>query len=37
MADAFGLQLGEEPLLHFSARQDVALWPIRRLDSGALR
>ncbi len=28
MADPFGLELGSDPLLHYSARQDVALWPI---------
>jgi uncharacterized protein YqjF (DUF2071 family) len=29
MALPFGLGLEDEPLLHFSARQDVALWPIQ--------
>jgi hypothetical protein len=29
MAAPFGIALEGEPLLHFSARQDVALWPIR--------
>lgn len=31
MAEPFGIELGAEPLLHFSARQDVALWPIREV------
>jgi len=29
MARPYGIVLEDEPLLHFSARQDVALWPIR--------
>jgi uncharacterized protein len=29
MAAPFGIALEGEPLLHFSARQDVALWPIQ--------
>jgi uncharacterized protein YqjF (DUF2071 family) len=29
MATPFGVAIEGEPLLHFSARQDVALWPIR--------
>jgi uncharacterized protein YqjF (DUF2071 family) len=33
MAMPFGLELREEPLLHFSPRQDVALWPLQRLGS----
>jgi uncharacterized protein YqjF (DUF2071 family) len=33
MAMPFGLLLEGDPLLHFSARQDVALWPIRPLDA----
>jgi uncharacterized protein len=37
MALPFGIQLGGEPLLHFSACQAVALWPIHRLDSKVLR
>jgi uncharacterized protein YqjF (DUF2071 family) len=37
MALPFGLELDGEPLLHFTDRQDVALWPIRRLDSPELR
>jgi uncharacterized protein YqjF (DUF2071 family) len=30
MAMPFGIELADEPLLHFSGRQDVALWPLRR-------
>jgi uncharacterized protein YqjF (DUF2071 family) len=29
MTAPYGIELPGEPLLHFSARQDVALWPIR--------
>jgi uncharacterized protein YqjF (DUF2071 family) len=30
MTSPFGIALENEPLLHFSARQDVALWPLSR-------
>ncbi|HKO37106.1 MAG TPA: DUF2071 domain-containing protein [Solirubrobacterales bacterium] len=29
MAMPFGIELGDEPLLHFSPRQDVVIWPLR--------
>jgi hypothetical protein len=29
MADQIGVRLEGEPLLHFSARQDTLLWPLR--------
>lgn len=29
MTRPYGIELGGEPLLHYSARQDVALWPLR--------
>ena len=32
MTAPLGLKLEGEPLLHFSTRQDAALWPIRRVD-----
>ncbi|HVY95919.1 MAG TPA: DUF2071 domain-containing protein [Solirubrobacterales bacterium] len=32
MARPFGIELEGEPLLHFSPRQDVALWPLRAVD-----
>jgi uncharacterized protein YqjF (DUF2071 family) len=32
MAMPFGIAIDGEPLLHFSARQDVALWPIRPVE-----
>jgi uncharacterized protein YqjF (DUF2071 family) len=34
MAAPFGIGLGEEPLLHFSARQDVVFWPIEPARAG---
>lgn len=37
MTTPFGFGVEGEPLLHFSARQDVALWPLHRLDSDVLR
>jgi len=30
MAMPFGIDLAGEPLLHFSARQDVAIWTLER-------
>ena len=33
MTAAFGIELGDRPLLHFSSRQDVALWPIAPIAS----
>jgi len=33
MAMPFDIAIEDEPLLHFSARQDVALWPIRPLEA----
>ena len=29
MADPFGIELEGEPLLHFSARQDTVIWPLK--------
>jgi hypothetical protein len=29
MADQIGVRLEGEPLLHFSARQDTLIWPLR--------
>ena len=34
MTRPYGIELPGEPLLHFSARQDVALWPIRSASEG---
>jgi len=34
MTSGYGIALEGEPLLHFSRRQDVALWPIRRAQPG---
>jgi uncharacterized protein YqjF (DUF2071 family) len=31
MADPFGIELEGEPLLHFSRRQDVVIWPLSRV------
>lgn len=33
MAMPFGIDLAGEPLLHFSPRQDVVIWPLRRTNS----
>src|SRR3990170_5766612 len=30
MADQLGVRLEGDPLLHFSARQDTLIWPIKR-------
>jgi uncharacterized protein len=35
MTMPYGIDLEGDPLLHFSARQDVALWPIRQVEAGA--
>ena len=32
MAAPYGLELRGEPVLHYAARQDVAIWPLRRAD-----
>jgi hypothetical protein len=29
MADQLGIQLEGDPLLHFSARQDTLIWPLK--------
>jgi uncharacterized protein len=30
MVEPFGIELEGEPLLHFSGRQDVVIWPLQR-------
>jgi uncharacterized protein len=30
MAEPFGIELEDEPLLHFSRRQDVVIWPLQK-------
>lgn len=35
MAMPFGIELDGDPLLHFSPRQDVVVWPLRRTNSAS--